>query len=58
MTILTISACSSNNDEFEKLKAENQNLRNKLQKLENEINDFQFSAFGAERNNTIKQYHY
>jgi len=54
MTILTISACSSNNDEFDKLKAENQDLRNKLRQIENEIDDLDFSAFGAEKSSTVR----
>lgn len=43
-----------NQDELEKLKAKNQELRNKLQQIESEIDDFQFSAAVAEKDNDVK----
>ncbi len=53
LSILILLACSTDSQKIEKLQTENQILKDKLEKIENEINNFQFSAIGMEKNSKI-----
>jgi hypothetical protein len=54
LTFLIISACSNNSEEIKKLKAENHQLKKRLEKIKSELNDFRFSAFVKEKSSTVK----